>query len=125
MTPLPLDQIGFGWRSHCSALWWLGLLYRRPRQVREALQRMPRWPAARAGLALYLNAIPYAFLVCVIGRCLLVGLLDVPLTDPPPDSSALFGWHLNPDFPDGSVVSAWRLRLFLGKPSVSIDCLLK
>src|SRR2546423_12576064 len=26
-----------------------------------------------------------------------------------------------PDFPDGSVVSAWRLRLFPGKPSVSDD----
>ena len=24
-----------------------------------------------------------------------------------------------PDFPDGSAVSAWRLRLFPGKPSVS------
>jgi hypothetical protein len=26
---------------------------------------------------------------------------------------------LNPDFPDGSIVSAWRLRHFPGKPSVS------
>jgi hypothetical protein len=30
-----------------------------------------------------------------------------------------------PDFPDGSVVSAWRLRLFPGKPSVSDDFLPK
>src|SRR5262245_6590201 len=32
---------------------------------------------------------------------------------------------VNPDFPDGSVVSAWRLRLFPGKPSVSDDFLPK
>jgi Transposase DDE domain group 1 len=32
---------------------------------------------------------------------------------------------LGPDFPDGSVVSAWRLRLFPGKPSVSDDFLPK
>src|SRR5262249_54038094 len=31
----------------------------------------------------------------------------------------------NPDFPDGSVVSAWRLRLLPGKPSVSDDFLRK
>jgi len=35
-------------------------------------------------------------------------------------------WNcLIPDFPDGSVVSAWRLRLFPGKPSVSDDFLPK
>jgi hypothetical protein len=32
---------------------------------------------------------------------------------------------LYPDFPDGFVVSAWRLRLFPAKPSVSHDFLLK
>src|SRR5262249_41120213 len=32
---------------------------------------------------------------------------------------------LNPHFPDDSVVSAWRLRLFPGKPSVSDDFLPK
>jgi prepilin-type N-terminal cleavage/methylation domain-containing protein len=32
---------------------------------------------------------------------------------------------LNPDFPDDSVVSAWRLRLFPGKSSVSDDFLPK
>src|SRR5262249_45152965 len=32
---------------------------------------------------------------------------------------------LIPDFPDDSVVSAWRLRLFPGKPSVSDDLLPK
>ncbi len=31
----------------------------------------------------------------------------------------------NLDFPDGSVVSAWRLRPFLGKPSISDDFLPK
>jgi len=32
---------------------------------------------------------------------------------------------LSLDFPDDSVVSAWRLRLFPGKPSVSSDFLPK
>jgi hypothetical protein len=32
---------------------------------------------------------------------------------------------VNPDFPDGFVVSAWRLRLLLGKPSDSNNFLLK
>ena len=27
---MPLETIGFGWRSHLAALHWLGLLYRRP-----------------------------------------------------------------------------------------------
>jgi hypothetical protein len=33
--------------------------------------------------------------------------------------------RLNPNFPDDSLISAWRLRLFLGKPSVSDDFLPK
>src|SRR4051794_6516576 len=32
---------------------------------------------------------------------------------------------MTPDFPNGPVVSAWRLRLFPGKPSVSDDFLPK
>ena len=37
----------------------------------------------------------------------------------------LFQTSISPDFPDGFVVSAWRLRIFLGKPSDSNDFLLK
>jgi hypothetical protein len=33
--------------------------------------------------------------------------------------------YLSPDFPDCMAVSAWRLRHFPGKPSVSDDFLLK
>lgn len=37
-----------GWRDHRAALWWLGLLYRRPLQFQEALAgHYPsgwRWP---------------------------------------------------------------------------------
>jgi hypothetical protein len=40
-------------------------------------------------------------------------------------STTITASFLNPYFPDGSVVSAWRLRLLLGKPSDSNDFLLK
>jgi hypothetical protein len=49
MTPTPLDKIVLTWRDHKSALWWLGLLYRRPVQFQNALKGWSRWQAVRAG----------------------------------------------------------------------------
>jgi hypothetical protein len=48
MTPLPLEQIGLRGRHHRSALWWLGILYRRPQQIQEALEALPKLQAWRA-----------------------------------------------------------------------------
>ncbi len=59
MTPLPLEQIGLRGRHHRSALWWLGILYRRPQQLRKALEALPKLQAWRAGGVLYLHALPY------------------------------------------------------------------
>jgi len=35
---VPLNKIGFSWEGHKSALWWLGLLYRRPKEFRESIE---------------------------------------------------------------------------------------
>lgn len=66
MTPISLEQIGLRWRDHKSALWWLGLLYRRPRQFENALKDSPRWQAVKIGVALYLHALIYLVLTCII-----------------------------------------------------------
>lgn len=68
MTPIPLDQLGFGWRSHKSAMWWLGLLYRRPKDVRNQLDQMPKLAAAKTGFTLYWHNLPYLILLCVVFR---------------------------------------------------------
>ena len=78
MRPLPLGQVRFGPRSHLSALWWLGLLYRSPPRFRRVTEKLPRRMALPTTLALYLHAVPSIFLVCVIGRLILYALLHVP-----------------------------------------------
>jgi hypothetical protein len=69
LTRLPLGRLRFGWRSHVSALWWLGTLYRRPRVVRRALVRLPWTREIGVGFVLLLHAIPY-----VVAVNLLLGL---------------------------------------------------
>ena len=81
MTPLPLEQIGLRGRDHRSALWWLGILYRRPQQLRERLEALPKLQALRAGGVLYLHALPYILILSIIGRLLLFGALDLELRD--------------------------------------------
>ena len=53
--------------------------------------------------------------------CNLLSMRELRSSNP----EALSQQSIDPDFPDGSIVSAWRLRLFLGKPSVSDDFLPK
>lgn len=79
MTPVPLGQIAFRGRHHRSALWWLGLLYRRPGQFHEALTGLPRWNQAKAGVTLYLHFLLYLVIICVLGKVFLFGLLELPL----------------------------------------------
>jgi len=84
MTPIPLDQLGFGWRSHKSAMWWLGLLYRQPNQVHEKLEQMPRMAAAKLGFSLYWHNLPYLILLCIIVRFTIFSVLGVkPTSDNP------------------------------------------
>ncbi len=80
MTPIPLDQLGFGWRSHKSAMWWLGLLYRRPKQVHEKLDQMPKDEAEKIGASLYWHNLPYLILLSIVSRFISVGLHGVEPT---------------------------------------------
>ena len=65
---IPLDQVGFNWRSHKAALAWLWLLYRRPMEFKDAAAGLGRWPGVRVAGTLYLHYLPYLFLVAVMGR---------------------------------------------------------
>ncbi len=94
MTPLPLEQIGLRWRDHCSALWWLGILYRRPQQLRKQLEALPKFQALHAGSVLYLHALPYILILSIIGRLLLFGSLGLELREhQPAEWSALVLAH--------------------------------
>ena len=75
-----------GWRDHRAALWWLGLLYRRPWAFHQALEAMPTKAALHTGAMLYLHALPYAFLLMVLGRLLLFGWLGMEKRTPAPDT---------------------------------------
>ncbi len=83
MTPIPLDQIRLDWRSHKSALWWLGLLYRKPAAFRAVLAASSNFSALAAAIRIYLHTLPYSLLVAGIGRWLLVDALGL-LTKLPP-----------------------------------------
>jgi hypothetical protein len=87
MTPIPLDQLGFGWRSHKSAMWWLGLLYRRPKDVHSQLDQMPKLAAAKTGFALYWHNLPYLVFAGVIARFIIFDVFGVQLV---PNSSRWF-----------------------------------
>ena len=73
MTSLRVDQIGFGWGSHVSALWWLALLYRRPNRLRESLESLGGWRSIRAGAKLYAHAIPWVLFLMIVGRLVIHG----------------------------------------------------
>ncbi|MDX2040032.1 MAG: hypothetical protein SF097_02235 [Acidobacteriota bacterium] len=85
MTPIPLDQLGFGWRSHKSAMWWLGLLYRRPKDVHNQLDQMPKLAAAKTGFALYWHNLPYLILWHIVVRIFLINVLGFELTSDSPN----------------------------------------
>ena len=59
MTPIPLGELRPWPSHHRSALWWLGLLYRRPRAFREALGEAGPRRAPGIGSILLLHALPW------------------------------------------------------------------
>lgn len=71
MTPLPLDKLELGYNSHRSALWWLGLLYRRPNEFRKALEQQRR-NVVRTAVFLWFHVLPWLFLATLAGRCMLI-----------------------------------------------------
>lgn len=86
MIPLPLESIRLNLRSHLSALWWLGLLYRRPHRFYESLVKLPRRTRIAVAVQLYLHAVPWMLLVCVMGRAFLFGALHLPVEGVPAGS---------------------------------------
>jgi hypothetical protein len=77
MTPIPLDQIGLRWRDHKSALWWLGMVYRRPVQVQQSLKSTSRWTNVKVGLILYAHNSPYMLVLLLALHSFIFRLLPV------------------------------------------------
>jgi hypothetical protein len=65
-----LTDIGFSWRCHRAALWWLCLLYRRPAVFTNSLHAIERKSLKRIGLLLFFSAL-YCLILGVIGRLML------------------------------------------------------
>ena len=82
MSPIPLDQLGWRWRDHKAALWWLGLLYRRPDQFRQTLAGLSRSQGIFIGIRLWAHFLPYFVFVCVLGRLFVFGALGLPPSRP-------------------------------------------
>lgn len=66
-----------GWLDVRDAAWWLGLLYRRPKQLQEALEKLPRLGMLRVGAILFAHALVYAVIIAALGRLLLFGGLGL------------------------------------------------
>ena len=77
MNQTPLESLR--WSDHRAALWWLGLLYRRPKVFKEALEKLPRRRALAIAGRLLLHSLPYIFVFSLAGRF----VLDTLIGDPP------------------------------------------
>src|SRR5580658_9382661 len=58
----------FDWKSHKAALWWLGVLYRRPSALTGRLGSLTRGVAFRTAARLYLHSLPYVFILSFLLR---------------------------------------------------------
>jgi hypothetical protein len=72
MPPKPLTELSL--LDHKSALWWLGILYCRPKYLMDALEELPPAEKLTRSALLLLTALPYILLVCAIG-CVALTLL--------------------------------------------------
>jgi hypothetical protein len=72
MNPLPIYRLR--WREHSSALWWLGLLYRRPQQFRDALSACSAKQQLVAACWLLVHSAPYVVAISAAGRLLVASL---------------------------------------------------
>lgn len=68
---MPLERLRFGWRSQMSALWWLGILYRRPAELGDRLATIPRVHAMRVGLGLMICGLLYALPLTIMCHLIL------------------------------------------------------
>ena len=92
MTERALKDLG--WFDFRAAAWWLGLLYRRPKHFREALEALPKVNMLRAGVILTTHALIYAIFVAAAGRLLLIGGLGLFLQESAGTDSPLPSAHV-------------------------------
>ena len=69
MNQTPLESLR--WRDHRAALWWLGLLYRRPKVFQEALEKLPRRRVLAIAGRFLLHSLPYVVLFALALHALL------------------------------------------------------
>src|SRR5271166_338736 len=79
MTARALKEVS--WFDFRAAAWWLGLLYRRPKRFRGALEELPRMRMLRAGVILMIHALIYAIFIAAVGRLLACASLGASLTE--------------------------------------------
>ena len=96
MTERALKDLG--WSDFRAAAWWFGLLYRRPRHFRQALEKLtnrqaleelPKMRTVQAGVILITHALIYVIIIAAAGRWLLFGGLGFPLQESANDVSNL------------------------------------
>ncbi|MCA1851865.1 MAG: hypothetical protein LC647_05595 [Beggiatoa sp.] len=78
MTPVPLAALRLRPRDHLSALWWLALLYRRPRVFQLDLERLGRGQRFAAAIRMYLHGLPHIVVIVVLGRIFGIALGHAP-----------------------------------------------
>jgi hypothetical protein len=71
MRSVPLEKLGLRLRDHGGALWLLAQLYRRPYRFRDSLRHLSPTQQVRAGLRLWLHALPYVLLLTVLSRAVI------------------------------------------------------
>src|SRR5215510_7889930 len=94
MNPVPLDQIGFNWISHKSALWWLGLIYCRPAKVKEEIKSVTLIKRLKLGPSLWIHILPYIITICALGRFIIFDLLALHHDPRAPYSANVLNFHL-------------------------------
>src|SRR3989339_1284995 len=70
---VPLNKIGFSWEGYKSALWWLGLLYRRPKEFRESLEGLSLRESIFVFFKILLPFLTYIILFVILVRALIYG----------------------------------------------------
>ncbi len=76
---VPLNKIGFSREGHKSALWWLGLLYRRPKEFRESLEGLSLRESIFVFFKILLPFLTYSILFVILVRALIYGITQKTL----------------------------------------------
>lgn len=79
MRSSPFEEIRWSWQGHKAALWWLGLLYRRPSRFVAALESGSWRQQLTVAALLWLHSLPYCLILASAGRWVLFGWLGLEL----------------------------------------------